>query len=262
MDVSRRRKRTDSFTPPLESPKTTNTASFSSRISPSEKRRREIAPKNSSTNVGVEHVVRDISRIVTDHNLPAIRSQILSILKVDKRDASTQTESSAFGQDTSVKQTSSASLTTFHIPAVNVIGGTRKRKRNKSLDSPTKRTPGREPQSPDVKSPNKIGKTTDINPDDIYCAICSKPASCIEAGYLYGPYKAETEHSLKQGTLRKSGKRRAVSITMDELYWIHDMCSVWSQGVYLNGTTLEGLTKAIQTGAISVSPSLDVLYCR
>jgi hypothetical protein len=247
MEGPRRRKRTESYTPPNESPETAHVVNSSNMIPPKEKRRCEVTSKNSSS-VDIDHVVKDLTRLIDDRNASSIRSQILRVLEVGKRDASTQTDSVARNEISTEQTPACAPHENFHIPAVNVLSGIRKRKRSKSGESPVKRTSSKESQSPDIKSPGKTGKVVDISPDDVCCALCFKLASCTDGGYLYGPYKAETEHSLKQVPLKSSGKKKSVSFPFDELYWMHDMCAVWSQGVYLNGATVEGLTRAIQRG--------------
>ena len=81
------------------------------------------------------------------------------------------------------------------------------------------------------------------------CCLCSEGSSQDQLGFLYGPYKSQTDEYLSVGSKRtrddtdndSSDERQAAP----EL-WVHEGCACWAPGVCLVGNELHGLAEAVK----------------
>ena len=150
-------------------------------------------------------------------------------------------------------------------------------KQNKSpsktpTKSPSKTTPVRSPstrQPAKQKSPHKstsatsrttrshtktTAKATASTSDPIpvwltwKCCLCSCGSSQDHLGFLYGPYKSQTDDSVSVGSKRTHDDTENESSDeklVPEL-WVHEGCACWAPGVCLVGTELHGLAEAVK----------------
>ena len=192
----------------------------------------------------------DLNKIINDQSVYATKDDMLKALGIKYADASTQTE--GYGREVKV-----------HLPANGILSTLRKtRRRSRSSDSPAKKTSrssSKDAQSPTLKFSNRQSKINpDLAPNVIKCGLCTMPAVEFQLGPLYGPYKCEKEPDERAysilgangGATRKEKKSEAVAV--DNLVWVHDTCAVWTPGVFLNETRLEGLESAISLAANTV----------
>ena len=88
------------------------------------------------------------------------------------------------------------------------------------------------------------------------CCLCSRGNSQDQLGFLYGPYKSQTDDCLSVGSKRtrddtdndSSDERQ----TTQEL-WVHEGCACWAPGVCLVGNELHGLAEAVKNAKDLVS---------
>ena len=81
------------------------------------------------------------------------------------------------------------------------------------------------------------------------CCLCSQGSSQDQLGFLYGPYKSQTDDCLSVGSKRtrddtdndSNDERQAAS----EM-WVHEGCACWAPGVCLVGNELHGLAEAVK----------------
>ena len=95
------------------------------------------------------------------------------------------------------------------------------------------------------------------------CCLCSRGNSQDQLGFLYGPYKSQTDDCLSVGSKRthddtdndSSDERQ----TTQEL-WVHEGCACWAPGVCLVGNELHGLAEAVKNAKDLVSYVCTPLY--
>ena len=143
--------------------------------------------------------------------------------------------------------------------------------------SPTKTTPTRTPltrqSAKHTSSPHTLTSTTTrshaktmakatastSDPIPVWiswkCCLCSQGSSQDQLGFLYGPYKSQTNDCLSVGSKRtrddtdndSNDERQAAP----EL-WVHEGCACWAPGVCLVGNELHGLSEAVKNAKDSV----------
>ena len=81
------------------------------------------------------------------------------------------------------------------------------------------------------------------------CCLCSQGSSQDQLGFLYGPYKSQTDDCLSVGSKRTrddtdndSGDEKQVAPEL----WVHEGCACWAPGVCLVGNELHGLAEAVK----------------
>ena len=109
--------------------------------------------------------------------------------------------------------------------------------------------------SPSTKSHTKtIAKATVSSGDPIpawitwKCCLCSRGSSQDQLGFLYGPYKSQTDDCVSVGSKRTHDDTDSDSDekqTVSEL-WVHEGCACWAPGVCLVGSELHGLAEAVK----------------
>ncbi|XP_060568425.1 uncharacterized protein LOC132727031, partial [Ruditapes philippinarum] len=120
------------------------------------------------------------------------------------------------------------------------------------------------PSDKSVLIPNN--ETTEI--EAWSCALCGKHSSFKFLGDLFGPYTVETmsddmlelSPKVRLGTKKKKAedsgnkngksRRRSSSVTQEvgdwKEVWVHESCSVYSDGVFLIGSKIYGLQEAVR----------------
>lgn len=117
-----------------------------------------------------------------------------------------------------------------------------------------------------------VPNTETVDTDKWVCALCGKHSAFKFLGDLFGPYTVETmsedmldlSPTVRLGSAKKrkseegqcgSGKggkagSRAASVTREvnewKEVWVHESCSVFSDGVFLLGTKIYGLQEAVR----------------
>jgi hypothetical protein len=108
------------------------------------------------------------------------------------------------------------------------------------------------------------------------CALCGKHSSFKFLGDLFGPYTVETmsddmlelSPKVRLGTKKKKAedsgnkngksRRRSSSVTQEvgdwKEVWVHESCSVYSDGVFLIGSKIYGLQEAVRIASQTVTP--------
>ena len=205
----------------------------------------------------MDSLLTDLSNAISGDGGSSVRKQVLDALGVRQCDASTQTE----GRRSREGPIGYSELSP-HVPAVGAISSLRRKRRSRSAESPIKRpsrSSSKDHKSPEAK-PSRPGR--ELNPDDITCALCLRSASDFQQGFLYGPYRPMSKQPLAKAFSQggESSKRQApkkvFSFDLDELCWVHCNCAAWTPGIVIRGTSLDGLSSAIEKGRMAVSESM------
>ena len=218
------------------------------------KQRRESTSIRSSRRKSVDSLLTELASAISGDNGPSVKKQVLEALGSHQCDASTQTE----GRN-SLEGSTGGHEFSSHVPAVGAISSLRRKRRSRSSESPAKRlsrSSSKDHKSPDAK-PSRPSR--EPNPDEIECALCHRPASEFQQGSLYGPYRSTSGQSVTQTfshggeTSKRPAAKKVFSFDLDELCWVHSSCAVWTPGVTVRGTRLEGLNSAVNKGKMTVS---------
>lgn len=221
------------------------------------KQRRESASVRNSRRKSVDSLLTELASAISSDNGASVKKQVLETLGVRQCDASTQTEAR-----NSLRAPAGSPESSLHVPAVGAISSLRRKRRSRSVDSPAKRlsrSSSKDHKSPDAKS-SRPGK--ELYPDEVYCALCHRPASEFLLGCLYGPYRSTSKsltYPFSHGgeSIKRPATKKVFSFDLDDLSWVHSSCAAWTPGVIVRGTNLEGLSSAIDKGRMAVSIS----YC-
>lgn len=88
------------------------------------------------------------------------------------------------------------------------------------------------------------------------CCLCSRGSSQDHLGFLYGPYKSQTDDCLSVGSKRTRDDADNESSDEKQVVpelWVHEGCACWSPGVCLVGSELHGLAEAVKNAKDMVS---------
>lgn len=223
-----------------------------------QKQRRESTSIRSSRRKSVDSLLTELSNAISGDDGSSVKKQVLEALGVRQCDASTQTE-----ERTSRERSTGYSDYSSHVPAVGAISSLRRKRRSRSAESPAKRSSrssSKDHKSPEAKS-SRHGR--EPNPDDISCALCFRPASEFQQGFLYGPYRPMSKQPLtktfSQGgeSSKRQAPKKVFSFELDELCWVHCNCASWTPGIVIRGTSIDGLSTAIEKGRMAVSGSMS-----
>ena len=124
--------------------------------------------------------------------------------------------------------------------------------------------------SPSTKSHTKsIAKATVSSSDPIpvwitwKCCLCSRGSSQDQLGFLYGPYKSQTDDCVSVGSKRTHDDTDSDSVdekpAVSEL-WVHEGCACWAPGVCLVGTELHGLAEAVKNAKDMVRTITPIMH--
>ena len=154
------------------------------------------------------------------------------------------------------KQNRSPSKTPTKSPTKSPLKTTPTRTPLTRQSAKLKLSPRTSSTSPSTKSHTKsIAKATVSSSDPIpvwitwKCCLCSRGGSQDQLGFLYGPYKSQTDNCVTVGSKRTHDDTDSDSVdekpAVSEL-WVHEGCACWAPGVCLVGSELHGLAEAVK----------------